>query len=123
MATVSSVVPLHSFAFAYLSISSRLAFTRALTCLSKYGDDLSIYATPEFLAISATNSSMSAYCRFKYSKQFFARFHVGYHRRGGDDEVEEVASVTGQLLTKVSAYMRSRSRNSSFKRPSPCYPY
>jgi cell cycle checkpoint control protein RAD9A len=46
---------------------------------------------------------MSAYCRVKYSKQFFAKFHVGNQKRTRDDEpVEEIDSVTGQLLTKVS---------------------
>ncbi|KAI0046554.1 hypothetical protein FA95DRAFT_1583033 [Auriscalpium vulgare] len=76
-------------------------FTRALTCLSKYGDDLSIHATPDTLSLSTTNSSLSAYCRFRYGRQFFARYHVGEGGpRPGADGVEEVLSVTGQLLTK-----------------------
>ncbi|KAI0063981.1 hypothetical protein BV25DRAFT_1801221 [Artomyces pyxidatus] len=78
-------------------------FTRALTCLSKYGDDLSIYATPDTLSLSTTNSSLSAYCRFRYGRQFFVKYHVGDRgapRGGSADDVEEVQSVTGQLLTK-----------------------
>lgn len=86
--------------------SLRTAFTRALTCLSKYGDDLAIYATPDTLSLSATNSSMSAYCRFKCNRKFFVKYSVGAPRqqvRGSSfsDDVEEVATVTGQLLTKV----------------------
>ncbi|KDQ61407.1 hypothetical protein JAAARDRAFT_102468, partial [Jaapia argillacea MUCL 33604] len=79
-------------------------FTRALTCLSKYGDDLSIYATPETFSLSATNSSKSAYCRFKYNYNFFTKYNVGNNRdRQQDDfaeEVHQVLTVTGQLLTK-----------------------
>ncbi|KAL6307276.1 Rad9-domain-containing protein [Sparassis latifolia] len=76
--------------------------TRALICLSKYGDDLTIYATPQTLALSATNSSMSAYCRFKYDKQFFSKYNVGNTAAAGSSrtEVEEVPTATGQLLTK-----------------------
>ncbi|KAG5221467.1 Rad9-domain-containing protein [Salix suchowensis] len=50
-----------------------IAFTKALHCLSKYGDDLTIHATDECLTLSTTNSSMSAYCRFKYERQFFSK--------------------------------------------------
>jgi hypothetical protein len=85
--------------------SLHAAFTKALTCLSRYGDDLTIYGTPETLSISATNSSMSAYCRFKYSKQFFSRYNVGPSQRDDGalgNQAERVSSVTGQLLTKVS---------------------
>jgi len=81
------------------------AFTKALTCLQKYGDELSVYATPEFLSFSATNSSKSAYCRFKYEKRFFSRYRLGGGQAvkdDGDDEVEEVQNVTGQIMTKVS---------------------
>jgi hypothetical protein len=52
---------------------------------------------------------MSAYCQFKYSKQFFLRYNVGpgQHDDGVlDNQPEKVSSVTGQLVTKVScAYM------------------
>ncbi|OBZ73734.1 Cell cycle checkpoint control protein RAD9A [Grifola frondosa] len=72
--------------------------TRALICLSKYGEDLIICATPETLALSTTNSSLSAYSRFKYRKTFFSRYKVG--NRSADNEVAEIPTVTGQLLTK-----------------------
>lgn len=79
-------------------------FTKALTCLSKYGDELAIYATPENLTFSATNNSKSAYSRFKYEKKFFSRYRLGdnkSHQRDFGDDVEDVQNVTGQLLTKV----------------------
>ncbi|TFY53994.1 hypothetical protein EVG20_g9883, partial [Dentipellis fragilis] len=84
-------------------------FTRALTCLSKYGDDLTIYATPDALSLSATNTSLSAYSRFRYSRAFFVKYSVGEKApRTGlfADGVElgadtDVQTVTGQLLTKA----------------------
>lgn len=76
-----------------------LAFTKALICLSKYGDELSIYATPDTLSLSATNSSKSAYCRFKYERQFFSKYKVGAETWG--DDVEDVGNLTGQILVKV----------------------
>ena len=69
---------------------------KALTCLAKYGDDLMVYATNESLTFSSTNSSLSAYCRFKYSRQFFSRYQVALDARNG-----EVFGPTGQLGTKV----------------------
>ncbi|KAJ3512262.1 hypothetical protein NLJ89_g3623 [Agrocybe chaxingu] len=89
---------------ATLDALSLKAFTKALTCLSRYGEELSIYATPEFLSFSATNSSKSAYCRFKYEKQFFSRYRLGVGlttRDEWDNEVEEIRNVTGQLLAKA----------------------
>jgi len=76
------------------------AFTKALTCLSKYGDELAIYATEGTLSLSATNSSKSAYCRFKYEKQFFSKYKIGQPGVALLDSLEQM-SVTGQLLTKV----------------------
>ncbi len=78
------------------------AFTKALTCLSRYGEELSLYATAEFLSFSATNSSKSAYCRFKYEKQFFSKYNLGALRVFNDHDAQ---NVTGQLLTKVSSLL------------------
>ncbi|KAJ7497250.1 Rad9-domain-containing protein [Mycena latifolia] len=83
---------------ATLDASALKPFTRALACLARYGEDLSIYATPETLSLSTTNSSKSAYCRFKYGRQFFSKYSVGSSDAWTNDD-EEVA-VTGQLLTK-----------------------
>jgi cell cycle checkpoint control protein RAD9A len=74
---------------------------RALTCLSKYGDDLTIYATPEYFSLSTTNSSKTAYCRFHYEREFFTRYAVGNTQGVRDPDVEVVESVRGQLSTKV----------------------
>src|SRR6267154_891796 len=81
---------------ASLQTHSVPAFIRALICLSRYGDDVVIYADSEHLSLSATNSSLSAYCRFKYGRRFFSRykFRDGVARDGIDD-------VKGQLLAKV----------------------
>ena len=63
-----------------LKTHATLVFSRALNYLSKYGDELSIYATSEFLSFSATNSSKSAYCRFKYDRPFFSRYRLGAYQ-------------------------------------------
>ncbi|KAF8160680.1 Rad9-domain-containing protein [Crassisporium funariophilum] len=77
---------------------SKAAFAKALTCLSRYGDDLSIYATQDFLSFSAPNSSKSAYCRFKYHKEFFSRYRLG--QTPSANEGENSQNVTAQLMTK-----------------------
>ncbi|KAJ7132795.1 Rad9-domain-containing protein [Mycena crocata] len=84
---------------ATLDASSLKPFTRALACLSRYGEDLAIYATTESLSLSTTNSSKSAYCRFKYGRQFFSKYGVGSADAWANDD-EDTPAVTGQLLTK-----------------------
>ena len=82
-----------------------LVFSKSLNCLSKYGDELSIYATSEFLSLSATNSSKSAYSRFKYDKPFFSRYRLGVSQtinNDMNDGVHQLQSVTGQIMTKVN---------------------
>ncbi|KAJ3762382.1 Rad9-domain-containing protein [Lentinula raphanica] len=69
-------------------------FTRALTCLSRYGEELCIYASSETLSLFCTNSSKSAYCRFKFNKEFFSRYRVGDPAKGTND------SAMGQLMAK-----------------------
>ena len=84
-----------------------LVFSKSLNCLSKYGDELSIYATSEFLSFSATNSSKSAYCRFKYDKPFFSRYRMGVSQtrnNGLSDDVHGLQSVTGQIMAKVNIW-------------------
>ena len=79
-------------------INISIDLTRALTCVSKFGDDLTIVAGLERLSLCTTNSSMSAYCCFKYDKQFFTRYHVEEQTTDpfGDD-----INISGQLLVKV----------------------
>lgn len=80
-------------------ISFIIAFTKALTCLSRYGEELSIFATTEFLSFSATNAAKSAYCRFKYDKQFFSKFKLNAPKTEGFANNDH--HVSGQLLAKV----------------------
>ncbi|KAG1839043.1 Rad9-domain-containing protein [Suillus subalutaceus] len=81
---------------ATLSVAALKPFIRALTCLSRYGDDVVISANPEHLFLSATNSSLSAYCCFKFGRRFFSR----YKFRDGAAE-DGVQDVKGQLLAKT----------------------
>ncbi|KAJ3923889.1 Rad9-domain-containing protein [Lentinula edodes] len=69
-------------------------FTRALACLSRYGEELCIYASSETLSLFCTNSSKSAYCRFKFNKEFFSKYRVGDPTKGVQD------GVVGQLMAK-----------------------
>ncbi|KAF9484428.1 hypothetical protein BDN70DRAFT_825463 [Pholiota conissans] len=84
---------------ATLDAYSLKAFTRALTCISKYGDEVSIHATSDSLSFSATNSSKSAFCLFKYDKQFFSRYELD-SGNGTIDNLEEGHGLTGQLTVK-----------------------
>ncbi|EIW58231.1 uncharacterized protein TRAVEDRAFT_167684 [Trametes versicolor FP-101664 SS1] len=72
--------------------------TRALTCLSKFGEDLIIVATPETFALSSTNQAQTAYGRFKYARSFFSKYRVS----GGpaEYEAEEVTTITYQVAIK-----------------------
>lgn len=82
----------------------REAFIRALTCLSRYGDDLVLYADAQHLTLSATNSSLSAYCRFRYGKMFFSKYRVGGGVNGAGPSAgspSQPQDVKGQLLVKV----------------------
>ncbi|KLO17135.1 hypothetical protein SCHPADRAFT_994599 [Schizopora paradoxa] len=51
-------------------------FTKALTCLSKYGENITIRASQDSLSLSSLNSSHSAYCNFKYNRDFFQRYSL-----------------------------------------------
>ncbi|KIL00681.1 hypothetical protein PAXRUDRAFT_821369 [Paxillus rubicundulus Ve08.2h10] len=86
---------------ASLSAAALKPFIRALTCFSRYGDDLVIYADSGSLTLSATNSSLSAYCRFRYGKMFFSRYKVGSGVIGGSSTRNTNEDVKGQLLAKT----------------------
>jgi len=78
------------------------AFTRAVNCLARYGDELVICAYPDHFSLSTTNSAKSAYCRFKYEKEFFSRYKAGKRRSEiNEDDLNGIQMVTAQLLTKV----------------------
>ncbi|KAF8210184.1 Rad9-domain-containing protein, partial [Mycena galopus ATCC 62051] len=104
---------------ATLDASALKPFTRALTCLSRYGEDLAVYATPESISLSTTNSSKSAYCRFKYGRQFFSKYSVGMPDAWANvaDEDEAGPTVSGQLLTKsLLSILRPRTVEKSVER-------
>ncbi|TFY50908.1 hypothetical protein EVJ58_g10835 [Rhodofomes roseus] len=84
---------------ATLDASALKQITRALACLSRYGDELTIYATPDTLALSSTSQSQSAFCRFKYRRQFFSRYSLAHAELALD--ADEVVPAMGQLQTKV----------------------
>lgn len=81
------------------------AFTRSLVCMSKYSEELFINALPNSVSFSATNTSLSAYCRFTYERSFFTKFNVGDRNlRDGIpdlDDTERSQTVTGQLCVQV----------------------
>lgn len=73
--------------------------------MSKYSDELFINAVPNSVSFSATNASLSAYCRFTYDRNFFTRFSVG-DRNVRDripdlDDMQHSQTVTGQLCVQV----------------------
>jgi hypothetical protein len=81
-----------------------LAFTRAINCLTRYGDELTICAYPDYFSLSTTNSAKTAFCRFKYEKEYFSRYKVGEPRprsRMEEEDISELKVVKGQLLAKV----------------------
>lgn len=82
-----------------------VVLTKALFCLSRYGEELTIFVTRDDLALSTTNTSQSAFCRFKYRRQFFSRYNLARPAALPeflDDDDDEGPSVTGQLQTKVA---------------------
>ena len=71
---------------------------RALVCLSKFGEQVVLSATPDALSLSATNTSMSAFGRFKYARSFFSRYRVD-----APADEDEMGVVSGQINIKVRA--------------------
>jgi cell cycle checkpoint control protein RAD9A len=69
--------------------------------------------------LTATHSSKSAYCQFRYDKQFFARYRmeiVDTSPPSSDDSGHlGVPSITGQLLAKVGNFLPSPSCKPSLK--------
>lgn len=91
----------HTYA---LISTTQQAFIRALTCLSRYGDDLVLHADAQHVTLSATNSSLSAYCRFRYGRMYFSRYRVGGGVNGAgpsNGSPSAPQDVKGQLLVKV----------------------
>jgi cell cycle checkpoint control protein RAD9A len=73
--------------------------------MSKYSEELFINALPNSVSFSATNTSLSAYCRFTYERSFFTKFNVGDSNLRDViphlDDTEQSQTVTGQLCVQV----------------------
>jgi cell cycle checkpoint control protein RAD9A len=72
--------------------------------MSKYSDELFINAISNSVTFSATNASLSAYCRFTYDRSFFTRFNIG-DRDVRDalpdmDDTERTQTASGQLCVQ-----------------------
>jgi hypothetical protein len=97
----------HTFVtfFANLQGKHFPAFTRALACMSKYSEELFINAMSNSVSFSATNTSLSAYCRFTYDRNFFTKFNIGdgnvRDRIPDIDDMEQSQTVSGQLCVQV----------------------
>ncbi|KAF8323482.1 Rad9-domain-containing protein [Cantharellus anzutake] len=84
-------------------------FSRALACLSKYSDDITICVRGARLTLSAVNSSKSAYGRIVFFPGFFDSYDVtaaiqverdadnGDESAGGGDKIEGDVSVKPML--------------------------
>ena len=79
-----------------------LAFTKGVTCLSRYGDEMYMFASAECLILSATNVAETSYCRFQYSRVFFTRYNLGQRGTNRPGGSQEPVGVSGQVLAKVS---------------------
>ncbi|KAI0741410.1 Rad9-domain-containing protein [Daedaleopsis nitida] len=67
--------------------------TRALICLSKFGEDVIFAASPDTFVISSTNPAMAAYGCFKYPRSFFSKYHT--------DPAQVNESLSGQVANKI----------------------
>lgn len=77
------------------------AFTKSLTCLSRYGDDIVIRARADALFLTATNSSKSAFCRVKLTAEFFNTYKVSISAPPESTSQAPGDDITGQLFVKV----------------------
>ncbi|KAG9053368.1 hypothetical protein FS842_008281 [Serendipita sp. 407] len=90
-------------------------FTRALACLCRYGDEITIHASPGWFSLSVVGVNRTSFCRFKFLRTFFERGYrigqpsasrrrdqSGSNSRENEDEldVEELSQITGVILGK-----------------------
>lgn len=74
--------------------------------MSKYSDELFINAISNSVSFSATNASLSAYCRFTYDRSFFTRLNVGDRNTRDplpdtdDTDSERTQTAAGQLCVQ-----------------------
>lgn len=76
-------------------------FTRAITCLTKFGDDIDFVITPALLKLSTVNSARSAFCVFNFEPGFFSTFVVGNAASNGfsiNAKVRPLSAARGQEI-------------------------
>ncbi|KAI5119131.1 hypothetical protein M0805_005737 [Coniferiporia weirii] len=55
-------------------------FTKALSCISRYGDEMIIHAGPDSLVLTSMNQPKTAFCSITYSRTFFRRYSIAQSR-------------------------------------------
>ncbi|CAD6951361.1 unnamed protein product [Tilletia caries] len=99
---------------AVLSSESLKAFNHALTCLSKFGDNLSLQAArqddgKEMLRLSTINSSSSAFAAFFFYGDFFEEFNVRLREDYEPTKSAQRSKIECQLHAKaLSSILKSR---------------
>ncbi|PAV20230.1 cell cycle checkpoint control rad9a [Pyrrhoderma noxium] len=71
-------------------------FTRSLTCISKYGDELVIHSDPDALLLTSMSQAKTAFCSFTYERSFFVRYVAPQAVEGND-----IGRLRCQLQTKA----------------------
>lgn len=52
------------------------AFTKALACVAKYGDEMLIHSKVDSLVLTSMNQAKSAFCSFTFNRAFFQKYAV-----------------------------------------------
>lgn len=52
------------------------AFTKALACVAKYGDEMLIHSKLDCLVLTSMNHAKSAFCSFTFNRAFFQKYTV-----------------------------------------------
>ncbi|RUO96665.1 Rad9-domain-containing protein, partial [Jimgerdemannia flammicorona] len=87
-------------------------FSRALACLSKIGDDLTIEATKKKLVLSTLNSSRSAFATYSFFSKFFGEYRVETRQNanaGGVANGADKTLICQVLLKTLTTIFRSKS--------------
>ena len=75
-------------------------FTRSLTCISKYGDEMVIHSDPDSLLLTSISQAKTAFCSFTYERSFFVRYVAPQAVEGNDSRRSRC-----QLQTKVNKFV------------------
>ncbi|KIM25072.1 hypothetical protein M408DRAFT_26477 [Serendipita vermifera MAFF 305830] len=100
---------------ATVGLVSLKPFSRALACLCRYGDEVTIHPTGEWLSLSVQGVGNTSFCRFKFLRTFFDRgYRVGTQTASAEqdpvddatnleeeDDVQEVEQVYGIVAGKL----------------------